>query len=166
MTAAQSQSWMVAETVFGLPFLLGIAVQFAFPDILPRDAFRPWGVPVGMALIVIGVTVARAARRELREAMQPTEPGQPTTRIVTTGMFSRSRNPLYLATVVILAGMALALALPWALVSVVPGMIACRYLLIGPEERYLAAKFPEEYRHYSGEVHRWIGRAGRSGHSR
>ena len=161
MTAAQSKPWMIAEAVFGLPFLVGIVIQFALPDLLPRDALRPWGVAVGIAVIVVGITVARAARRELREAMQPTEPGQPTTRMVTTGVFSFSRNPLYLATVAILVGLALALALPWALVSVVPGMIACRYLLIGPEERYLNAKFPDEYRHYSAEVHRWIGRAGR-----
>ena len=161
MTAAQSKPWMIAETVFGLPFLLGLAIQFAFPDILPRNAFRPWGVAVGMAFIVVGITIARAARREFRGAMQPTEPGQPTTRIVTSGVFSFSRNPLYLATVFILVGAALALALPWALVSVVPGMIACRYLLIGPEERYLAAKFPDEFRHYSARVRRWIGRTGR-----
>jgi protein-S-isoprenylcysteine O-methyltransferase Ste14 len=152
---------MIAEIVFGLPFLLGVLIQFVFPDILPRDALRTWGVVVGMAPIVIGVTIARAARRELREAMQPTEPGQPTTRIVTTGVFSHSRNPLYLATVLILAGVALALALPWALLAVVPGMVACRYLLIGSEERYLAAKFPEEYRQYSAAVRRWIGRASR-----
>jgi len=37
------------------------------------------------------------ARRELAHHGQPTDPGLPTSKLVTTGVFSVSRNPLYLA---------------------------------------------------------------------
>ena len=73
-------------------------------------------------------------------------------------MFSVSRNPLYLGAVCFLVGVALALNLPWVLVFLLPSLVTCHYVLIAPEERYLVAKFGEEYRTYAATVHRWIGR--------
>ncbi len=78
--------------------------------------------------------------------------------LVTTGVFAISRNPLYFGGVCILVGIALALSLLWVLVLLLPALVACHYVLIAPEERYLAAKFGEEYRLYAASVHRWIGR--------
>ena len=33
--------------------------------------------------------------------------------------------------------------------------------LIAPEEKYLSAKFKDEYINYSASVYRWLGRTGR-----
>jgi protein-S-isoprenylcysteine O-methyltransferase Ste14 len=112
----------------------------------------------GAALIIVGVVLVVLARRELARHGQPTDPGRPTSKIVTTGVFAVSRNPLYLGGICFLVGIALALNLPWVLVLLVPAIIACHYILIAPEERYLAARFGEEYRRYAATVHRWIGR--------
>jgi protein-S-isoprenylcysteine O-methyltransferase Ste14 len=116
----------------------------------------------GAALIILGAVLVVLARREFAQHSQPTDPGQPTSKLVTTGVFSVSRNPLYLGGVCILAGIALAFNLPWVLVLLLPALIACHYVLIAPEEKYLAARFGEEYRRYAASVHRWIGRARRS----
>jgi protein-S-isoprenylcysteine O-methyltransferase Ste14 len=37
-------------------------------------------------------------------------------------------------------------------------IIICHYVLILPEEQYLAAKFGEDYKKYTASVHRWFGR--------
>jgi protein-S-isoprenylcysteine O-methyltransferase Ste14 len=159
--AAHRRWWQIFEVVFGIPFLAAIALQLALPLALPRTFLTPAIIPVGVVLIVLGVLLVALARRALAQQGQPTDPGLPTSALVTTGVFSISRNPLYLGGVCILVGLALAINLPWVLMLLLPALIACQYVLIAPEERYLAARFGEEYRLYAATVHRWIGRARR-----
>ena len=156
--AAHKSWWQTSEVVFGIPFLAGIALQIAAPLSLPRG-IPSWAIiPAGAALIVTGAALIVLARREFAQRGQPTDPGHPTTQIVTTGVFSVSRNPIYLGAACFLVGIALVTNLPWALVLILPSLVACHYVLIAPEERYLAIKFGEEYRMYAATVHRWIGR--------
>jgi len=157
--AAHKRGWQIFEVIFGLPFLVAIGLQFAVPfSFLPGFLTRVI-VPVGVILIATGITLVIRARRELARYRQPTDPGHPTSKVVTTGVFSISRNPLYLGGVCVLLGIALAAHLPWFFVLLIPALVACHYVLIAPEEKYLSAKFGEEYRAYTVSVHRWIGRA-------
>ena len=156
---AHKSWWQISEVVFGIPFLVALALQLAVPLSLPRGSLAPAIIPAGAALIVVGVALIVLARREFAQRGQPTDPGRPTTQVVTTGVFSVSRNPIYLGAACFLAGVALAVNLPWALVLLLPSLVACHYVLIAPEERYLDANFGEEYRVYAATVHRWIGRA-------
>jgi len=157
--AAHKSWWQISEVVFGVPFLVAIALQLLVPASLPRGLVSPAFILGGAALIIVGVALVVLARREFARRGQPTDPGRPTTRVITTSVFSVSRNPLYLGAVCFLVGVALAVNLPWALVLLLPSLVACHYVLIAPEERYLVAKFGEEYRVYAATVHRWIGRA-------
>ncbi len=156
--AAHSSHWEISEVVFGVPFLVAIALQAAIPLSLPDGPFKPVLILGGAALGIAGVVFIVLARRELARQGQPTDPGRPTSKIVTTSVFAVSRNPLYLGVVGFLVGVALAANLPWVLILLLPSLIACHYVLIAPEERYLAAKFGEEYRAYAATVQRWIGR--------
>ncbi len=158
---AHTSWWQTSEVVFGIPFLAAIALQLAVPLSLPRGFLTPAIIPGGAAFIIIGAALVVLARREFAQRGQPTDPGLPTSSVVTTGVFSVSRNPIYLGAVCFLIGIALAVNLPWVLVLLLPALVACHYVLIAPEERYLAAKFGEEYRMYAASVHRWIGRARR-----
>lgn len=151
--------WQIFEVVFGIPFFIAIGLQLAVPLSLPGGFLTPAIVPVGVTLIIIGTILVVLARREFAQHGQPTDPGHPTSKVITTGVFSISRNPLYLGGVCVLVGIALAINLPWVLVLLVPALVACHYVLIAPEERYLAAKFGKEYRRYAALVHRWIGRS-------
>ncbi len=157
--AAHSSYWRTADVVFGGPFLLAIVLQWVVPVSLPRGLFRLVFILGGAALIMLGVAFIILARRELTRQGQPTDPGRPTSRVVTTGVFSVSRNPLYLGVVCFSAGISLAVNLPWVLVLLLPSLVASHYVLIAREERYLAGKFGEEYRAYAATVHRWVGRA-------
>lgn len=158
MDAAHQSSWAIAEVVFGIPFLLGVALHFVAPLALPPGTVRQLLIPVGITLIVIDIGLIVLARRALARFRQPTDPGQPTSVIVTTGVFAFSRNPLYLAALLVLLGLALALNLLWAGVLLLPAVILSHYVLIVPEERYLAAKFGATYQAYTTSVRRWLGR--------
>lgn len=153
--------WQTFEAVFGIPFLAAIALQFAVPLVLPRGFLSPAVIPGGAALIILGVVLVILARQEFARYSQPTDPGRVTSKIITSGVCSVSRNPLYLGGICIVVGIAFAGDLPWVLLLLLPALVICHYVLIAPEERYLAAKFGEEYYRYAASVHRWVGRARR-----
>ena len=156
--SAHKSGWEIAEIVFGIPFLIGLSLHFVVPFSLPQGILRQALIPTGLVLITAGIGLIVLARRELAHYAQPTDPGHPTSKVVKTGVFAISRNPLYLGSVNVLLGVALTLNMLWALVTLLASMALCLYVLIIPEEHYLAAKFGEEYAEYVATVHRWLGR--------
>jgi protein-S-isoprenylcysteine O-methyltransferase Ste14 len=155
---AHSKWWQVSELIFGIPLLVAIVLEFVVPLSFPVGPFRPAVIAAGVLLILAGITLVVLARREFARHGERTDPGQPTHSVMTSGVFSFTRNPLYLGIVVFVVGAALAFDLPWVLVLLIPSVVACHSILIAPEERYLASKFGEEYLAYTRSVRRWIGR--------
>jgi len=155
---AHKSWWQIFEIIFGVPFLVAIALQLFAPIAIPRGFLTQALIPGGAILIIVGINLVVRARREFARHGQPTDPGYPTNRIVTTGVFSISRNPLYLGGVCVLVGISLIFSLLWGLLLLLPAIIACHYILIVPEESYLAAKFDEQYQMYTTAVYRWFGR--------
>jgi len=156
--SAHKSRWEIGEVVFGIPFLISLALHFVVPVSLSQGIFRQILIPVGIGLIIIGIGIIVLARRELAHFRQPTDPGHPTSKVVKTGVFALSRNPLYLGSIIVFWGLALVLNILWALAALLLSIILCLYVLIVPEEQYLAAKFGEAYKAYTASVHRWLGR--------
>ena len=158
MDTAHRSHWEISEVIFGIPFLISIVLQWLVPLSLPQGSLGQAFIPVGIVLIVVGLSFIVLARREFAQYRQSMEPGQPISKIVRTGVFSISRNPLYLGIAMALSGIALVLNILWILVLLIPALILCYVVLIAPEERYLTHKFGDEYRAYAASVHRWFGR--------
>jgi len=156
MDVAHNKWWQISEVIFGIPLLAALVLQWIVPLSLPYGLLTT-AVIFGSAVALLGFIVIVFARRELAKLGQPTDPGHPTSMLVTTGIFSISRNPIYLGAVCFLAGIALAINLPWVLILLLPALFACHYVLIAPEEKYLTAKFGEQYTRYAASVHRWFG---------
>lgn len=155
---AHKSGWQTFEVVFGIPFVLAVALHLVVPLPFPRAFLGTVLVAAGIALFIAGTAFVALARRELAHHGQPTDPGHPTSRLVTSGVFSVSRNPLCLGGAFILAGIALVMKATWGLVLLIPALSACHCVLIAPEERYLAGKFGIEYSTYITCVRRWLGR--------
>jgi protein-S-isoprenylcysteine O-methyltransferase Ste14 len=156
--SAHKSNWEIAEVVFGVPFLLSIVLHLLVPFSLLQGILMKALIPAGVVLILIGISFIVLARHEFAQYGQPTDPGHPTSKVVETGVFAISRNPLYLGSAIVILGIALAMNILWTLVTLIASIIVCHYVLIIPEEKYLAEKFGEEYENYTATVHRWLGR--------
>ena len=156
--SAHKSHWAIAEVVFGIPFLLSLVLQFVFPFSLTEGTPRALLSLLGIVFIGSGIGLIVVGRREFARLGQPTDPGHPTQKLVQTGVFAISRNPLYLGAVVVFLGVACLLNTLWAFATLLLSILLCLYVLIIPEEHYLAGKFGEEYKAYRAAVHRWVGR--------
>ena len=111
---------------------------------------------LGGVLVGGGLILAALAIFEMRRHRTTFIPHRSADRLVTSGIFKRSRNPIYLGDAMILAGLILywdaVLALP--LVPVFVWVIEKRF--IEGEERRLRHKFPRDFMRYEKETRRWV----------
>jgi protein-S-isoprenylcysteine O-methyltransferase Ste14 len=80
------------------------------------------------------------------------------TALITGGVFGYSRNPMYLAMLMMLIGAAVFLGTvtPWCLIPSFIIMVTQRF--IRPEEHLLESRFEADYREYRSRVGRWVWR--------
>jgi protein-S-isoprenylcysteine O-methyltransferase Ste14 len=82
----------------------------------------------------------------------------PTLALATTGMFTWTRNPMYVGGSLALLGIAIGFALDWVILLLLVSLPFVHYGIILREERYLERKFGDEYRRYKTKVPRYCGR--------
>lgn len=139
-------------------FVLVIMWLFNYLMPLKRWIASPWnflGILCAAAGVAIGVTAVASFRRA-QATINPIDLSQ-SSRLVTGGVFSLSRNPMYLAMTLVLVGWAIWLgtASPWILPPLFVAYITAAQ--IAAEERALAQLFGEEYLSYKQRVNRWLG---------
>tara|TARA_R110002126_G_scaffold146067_14_gene292014 strand:+ start:85 stop:570 length:486 start_codon:yes stop_codon:yes gene_type:complete len=148
-----------AGVVMPPPVILLIAILFGavLEIFLPRPFAPDWAQTyLGPALVVAAVAVAIIAERQFKRAGTSVKPWVPTTAIVTTGLFAFSRNPMYVAMVVLLFGLAFAGNTLWILTATVGFVGVMHYGVILREEAYLERLFGATYADYRARVRRWI----------
>jgi protein-S-isoprenylcysteine O-methyltransferase Ste14 len=133
--------------------LVGLVLSFVFPiDFLPRSISLILG-----AIAIIGAgSIAISAFRAMRLAQTAVNPSQPTTAIVSDGVFSWSRNPIYLSLTLLYSAIALLLGSLWALLLLLPLLFVVQIGIVKREEIYLERKFGDEYLRYKASVRRWL----------
>jgi protein-S-isoprenylcysteine O-methyltransferase Ste14 len=135
-------------------FLLGIALDWGLSlSRLPRP---PWLVAFGALLVLLQALIGFSAFRALRRAQTQVNPYKPSTAVVTSGPYQRSRNPIYLSMTLLYLGLALLLGALGPLLLLLPVLAVMQFGVIVREERYLDRKFGEAYRSYSARVRRWL----------
>jgi len=139
--------------IFLAALVAGLLLQHFVPLPWLPHASTDWiGYPLGAAagaLAIWGALTLRSARTAIN-------PYQPTTAIVQTGPYRFTRNPLYLALLLLCIGIAAWRNALWILLALIPAVVVLRLGVIDREEAYLAGKFGAEYRTYQARVRRWI----------
>ncbi len=137
-------------------FLLSLAIIVAVGlledgGLLPS----PWQY-LGTLPILIGVAAATQGSRLFARAGTNIIPFTESTALVTSGVFSISRNPMYTGMVLALAGTALVMNGWWPWLVVVGFTAVIRGLFIRTEERLMEETFGDAYLAYKQQVRRWI----------
>lgn len=122
-------------------------------------AFRiPYANALSWMLILTGTGTAVIAVWQFRQArttIDPLRPGKASS-LVATGLFSVSRNPMYLGMVIALLGVLVRLGSLTA--AVVPAFFVwvITEVQIKPEEAALSQLFGDAYTDYCQRVRRWL----------
>jgi protein-S-isoprenylcysteine O-methyltransferase Ste14 len=111
------------------------------------------GVCAGFGVIVAILGVW--AFREAKTTVNPVTPEKASS-VVTGGIFSYTRNPMYVGLTALLVGWAIWLAAPWVFLGPVALVLYLTRFQIIPEERVMSAKFGRDYNEYRKRVRRWL----------
>lgn len=117
---------------------------------------RVWADLLGGVMVGGGLLLVALAITEMRRNRTTVMPHEEAAQLVTSGIFSWSRNPIYLGDSLILTG----LVLYWdavpslALVPVFVWIIEKRF--IEKEEMFLRRKFLARYERYLHQTRRWL----------
>jgi protein-S-isoprenylcysteine O-methyltransferase Ste14 len=136
--------------------LLGLLTDWLLPVYVIDTLFSVWvRAFLGGVLLATGAAFAIAGRQRFIEAGTNVHPWKPSLHLATAGIFQYVRNPMYVGLMVMVGGLGLAFASDWTLVLLIVMALVLRNGVILREERYLDAKFGEEYRAYKSKVARW-----------
>ena len=121
-----------------------VPVGFAFTVLYLWLARPTWkSILLGAVFVIAGIVVRALASGHLKKNEQ----------LATTGPYAHTRNPLYLGSLILALGFALA-ALNWWIAIGLALIFAAIYLpVIQAEETFLRTKFPE-FAEYAGKVPR------------
>jgi protein-S-isoprenylcysteine O-methyltransferase Ste14 len=117
-----------------------------------------WLTPIAVVLLVAGLLLALAAVVSFITAKTTINPLRPSraSSLITTGVFGFSRNPIYLADLLILAALAVWLGNIINLLFLFVFVWILQRFQIAPEERALTKLFGERYAAYCSKVRRWL----------
>ncbi len=108
---------------------------------------------VGIGLVFDASSILRFFKK--KTTINPLKPSN-TTQLVTTGIYSVSRNPMYLGLLLILMGWFFYLSAPISFLGIIFYLVYITVFQIIPEERILESIFGESFLTYKKKTRRWI----------
>lgn len=141
--------------VAGLFMFVMWAVSFVVPALEINSGL---GLVLSMLVVVTGIIFCIAAIVSFKKAKTTANPLKPeTTRVlVSSGIYTISRNPMYVGLALFLLGWAVYLSSPWLTLGVVGFVFYMNHFQIEPEELALKDLFGAEFISYQSKVRRWL----------
>jgi protein-S-isoprenylcysteine O-methyltransferase Ste14 len=135
------------------------AAMVAAASVLPAAplpmALRMGGFALSFGLAAVFGAPAVSAFAAARTTINPVHIDHAST-LVTSGIYARSRNPMYVALTALIAALAFGLGNAWLLAAPVAYAAYLGRYQIQPEERAMAARFGSDYAAYKARVRRWL----------
>lgn len=126
-----------------ITLVIALAALAVYIRLEARQTWTPWHI-AGVAIAVPALALFITARLQLGGAFSVRAKAST---LVTTGIYSRIRNPIYVFGGLLIAGVIIWLDRPWFLLVFVV-LIPMQALRVRQEERVLEATFGDAYREY------------------
>ena len=110
----------------------------------------------GPLLLGVGLSIIALSYREFFKAKTTLRPDRGANALIPTGPFAYSRNPLYVAVMIVIIGIGVWVNSLWMIGMLVPLYFSMSRWVIAPEERYLESRFGQQYLDYKKLVRRWL----------
>ncbi len=149
----KSEIKIIAPMWFLLSIGIIISAIFIFPEsyMIPR----PWNL-IGLMFMGFGLGLAMAAMKLFRERNLKPEGYNPPERLIISGVYRISRNPMYLGFSISLLGIWIYMGNLHGLFAVPLFFVIIDRLYVTFEERTMQRVFGEGWARYASEVRRWI----------
>ncbi|KDM91113.1 methyltransferase family protein [Photobacterium galatheae] len=115
-------------------------------------------VSVALLIAIFGCWFAASGVKEFRKSKTTVNPRQPenASELVVSGVYQRSRNPMYVGFASLLVAQAVYLQSPFLFFGVIAFILYMNRFQILPEERAMIQCFGEKYLRYQMTVRRWL----------
>jgi protein-S-isoprenylcysteine O-methyltransferase Ste14 len=133
----------------------GVLLNIFWPIEFIVPSFR---ISLGLFFLffALAVGLSGSALSQMHRAATPHHPRATPRALVRTGPFRFTRNPLYLALLLVLSAFAVLANSVWLVIAVPVLFILFNTIAIPREEATLAALFGDEYAEYRRTVRRWL----------
>ena len=139
--------------------IIAAVLMWLLARIFPSTGFSfPAPQAVMFGFVVVGAVLTSLAVTSLRRVgttLHPQRPGKAST-LVTSGVYSWTRNPMYLGLLLGLLGWVIRLSNFGSILMLPLFVVYLNRYQIGPEERLLAVLFGQKFTAYRSRVRRWI----------
>lgn len=142
--------------VFILTYFCGVGLEFVFPGRVRYPVPNPAASILGCVLFTTGAVIAAWGWLIFRKARTTTVPGRTSRKLITSGPYQFSRNPMYVGLTLAYLGEAGLLHQIWPVFLLVATISYLNWIVIPVEEARLNEAFPLEYQTYCAKVRRWI----------
>ncbi|MGI9271948.1 MAG: methyltransferase family protein [Woeseiaceae bacterium] len=141
-----------------LLLLFGAAMWFVAKSEFAYPVSIPYALIIAIVIAVIGVSIAVLALRRFSAAETTVNPLKPdtATSLVQSGIFSKSRNPMYVGLVMDLVAWSVWLQSLGNIVLLLVFIVVLNEWQIKPEEAAMRKLFGDEYADYCKKVRRWL----------
>ncbi len=147
----------IHPAVIVIGFLLaGTATSNIWKLNLESGSLLIFGRYSGALISAIGVGMLIVAYGSMARAATTINPSEHTTKIVKSGIYAYSRNPIYLGWFLVMAGSGLIGFSLFVLILSLLMISLLYWAVILEEEKYLENKFGEDYLSYKKNVRRWL----------
>jgi len=142
--------------IYVLVYLISLIPHFLIPVHIKGELAVAIIKIAGVLIFVTGATIAAWSLILFHRVSTTTTPGESSVKLVDSGPYRVTRNPMYVSLFIAYLGEAGMLVQVWPVILLPLVFLYVNYIVIPLEEKRLQSDFDGEYEQYCRRVRRWI----------